>query len=106
REPSPPAHRVRHRSPGAAARSIQHYGAAQHGVHDHSSVPLLFGPGHENTPSLLTSGHAVEPPSPAPVADTNRPFDSRRGRVHPPNEPPHPHVPPFALLRAGRATRR
>lgn len=29
---------------GAAARSIQHYGAAQHGVHDHSTVPMVFGP--------------------------------------------------------------
>src|SRR5690606_23149363 len=49
---------------------------------------------------LLTSGHVVKPPSPAPVADTNRPFDSRRGRVHPPSEPPHP---PRTLFRALRA---
>ncbi len=45
---------------GAAARSIQHYGAAQHGVHDHSTVPMVFGPDRDNTSSLLTSGHGIE----------------------------------------------
>ncbi|GGZ94727.1 hypothetical protein GCM10010389_37140 [Streptomyces echinoruber] len=28
---------------GRLTRSIQHYGAAQHGVHDHRTVPMLFG---------------------------------------------------------------
>ncbi len=56
----------------AAARSIQHYGAARHGVHDHSTVPMVFGPDRDNTPSLLTSGHAVESRTSAPVRAAGR----------------------------------
>ncbi|CAM5699993.1 NAD/NADP-dependent betaine aldehyde dehydrogenase [Streptomyces hirsutus] len=84
REPSPPAHRVRHRSPGAAARSIQHYGAAQHGVHDHSTIPIVFGPVRDNTPSLLTSGHAVESRTWARGSGAGfRPVDGTGPGVHP-----------------------
>ncbi len=65
---------------GAAARSIQHYGAAQHGVHDHSTVPMLFGPHRENTSSLLTSGHAVESPRSTTVMDGYRSRGTTRAR--------------------------
>src|SRR5689334_25331927 len=83
REPSPPAHRVRHRSPAAAARSIQHYGAAQHGVHDHSTVPAFFGPHRDDTSSLLTSQHTVESRTPTTVSGLNLSVDSAGARVQP-----------------------
>ena len=128
REPSPPAHRVRHRSPGAAARSIQHYGAAQHGVHDHSTVPMVFGPDRDNTSSLLTRGHVVESRrvdnrhwpepvarqrrdvrtpifTPAPRVRTTRSCPRPPGRVPQRREEEATSCSPRPLSSSGRATR-